>query len=338
MKSSRKIWIALAVIAAVAAVLWFARPLWQKSGDTGTLTLYGNVDIRQVSLAFSVSERIKEMRAEEGQSVSAGQVLAVLDTESTRLQLDQAKAQTEIARQAALTLENGSRPEELRQAQAQFKAAQAESERSRLHYQRLQNLNSTSAGKAVSQLNIDNARAQFQAARAQADAYRQTVELLKNGARSEDRARAEAQLQAAQAQQNLLQYHLDQTELKAPQDGVIRARLLEAGDMASPQRAVYTLALTDPKWIRAYVNGIELGKIKPDMPAQIFIDSAPDTPVKGHIGYISSVAEFTPKSVQTEDLRTDLVYEVRIIAEDPGNHLRLGMPATVKIALDAQGG
>ena len=100
---------------------------------------------------------------------------------------------------------------------------------------------------------------------------------------------------------------------------------------ASPQRPVYALALMQPKWIRAYVNSVELARVQPGMPAQISVDGLPGQLLDGHVGYISSVAEFTPKAVQTPELRTSLVYEVRVIAHDPGDKLRLGMPATVHL-------
>ena len=108
---------------------------------------------------------------------------------------------------------------------------------------------------------------------------------------------------------------------------------MEPGDLATPQRPAYTLALTSPKWVRAYVTETELGHIRPDQAARVSTDSHPDQPITGRVGYISSVAEFTPKSVQTEALRPGLVYEVRILLDDPEDRLRLGMPATVRIPL-----
>jgi len=105
--------------------------------------------------------------------------------------------------------------------------------------------------------------------------------------------------------------------------------------MASPQRPVFTLAITDPKWVRAYVAEPDLGRIKPGMPATLSTDSHPGEALDGKIGYISSVAEFTPKTVQTEELRSSLVYEVRVLVDDTNDRLRLGMPATVRIALNA---
>jgi HlyD family secretion protein len=115
-------------------------------------------------------------------------------------------------------------------------------------------------------------------------------------------------------------------------DAVVRSRLMEPGDMATPQRPVFALALTDPKWVRVYVNEADLGKVRPGLAARVVTDSQPDRPIDGKVGYISSVAEFTPKSVQTEELRTSLVYEVRVLVADTGNVLRLGQPATVHFA------
>jgi len=319
--------ILLAAVLAAGAYWWYARHT--DHGDA--LTLYGNVDIRQVSLAFDGSDRIADMRVEEGDRVQAGQVVARLDTRTLQLQRDQAAAQVGVLEQTLRALRNGSRPEEIAQADAQVAAAQAEVQRSRLQLRRLQDTSTQTGGRAVGRQDLDNARAQLRVAQAQLDAQRQAQRLARVGPREEDIARAEAQLQAAQAQRALLQHRLDQAELRAPQAAVVRARLLEPGDMASPQRPAYTLALTDPKWVRAYVNEVDLGRIRPGMAARVYVDSAPRSAIDGRIGYISSVAEFTPKSVQTEDLRTSLVYEVRILVDDGADRLRLGMPATVRL-------
>ncbi len=103
--------------------------------------------------------------------------------------------------------------------------------------------------------------------------------------------------------------------------------------MASPQRPVYTLALTDPIWVRAYVQGPDLGKLKPGMAAEASTDSYPGKHYRAWIGYISPTAEFTPKSVETTEVRSNLVYQVRIFVCNPQDELRLGMPATVTIPL-----
>jgi HlyD family secretion protein len=107
--------------------------------------------------------------------------------------------------------------------------------------------------------------------------------------------------------------------------------------MSSPQRPVFSLAITDPKWIRAYVAETDLGKIHPGIAASVMVDSFPNRRFAGWIGFISPVAEFTPKAVQIEELRTSLVYEVRVFVKDPSDELRLGMPATVSFSPDGSG-
>jgi len=302
-----------------------------KEDDKNTLVLQGNVDVRQVSLAFEESGRIAEVRAEEGSSVKAGTVLATLDTVSLKLQAEEAKAQGEVQRQNLLRLRNGSRPEDVAQAQARLVSAEAEAVRAEGDLARLRGIAASTQGRGVSAQDIDHANQDAVAARAKAREQAEALRLARRGPRAEDIAGGEAQVKAGQAQVALLQHQIDQGVLRAPVDGVVRSRLLEPGDMASPQKAVYALTLTHPKWVRVYVNQPDLGRIRPGMTASVVSDSMPDQPVPGTIGYISSIAEFTPKSVETEELRTSLVYEVRVQVEDKANRLRLGQPVTVRI-------
>src|SRR5581483_5299059 len=106
---------------------------------------------------------------------------------------------------------------------------------------------------------------------------------------------------------------------------------MEPGEMASPQRAVLSLAITDPKWVRVYVPEPDLGRVRPGLSAGVNVDAFPHRVFSGWIGFISPVAEFTPKEVQTEALRPSLVYEVRVFVHDTADVLRLGMPATVTV-------
>jgi len=157
--------------------------------------------------------------------------------------------------------------------------------------------------------------------------------LIIKGARQEDREATKAQYEVTKANLDLINYNLTQAELKSPVNAVVRARLQEVGDMTTAQKAVYTLALTDPKWIRVYVNEQDLSSIKMGGTAQVIRDSDPNQPINGKIGYISSVAEFTPKTVQTEEIRTTLVYEVRVYVNDPNDQLKMGQPVTLKVPL-----
>ena len=215
-------------------------------------------------------------------------------------------------------MHNGTRPEDLAQAAAKVNAAKAEKDFLTADYNRKMDSYNTSGGKAISRQAIDDAKAKLDVASSKLTEAEQANNLAKAGPRAEDVA---------------AEYTLSQSELIAPQDGVIRSRLLEVGDMASPQRPVFRISLDTKKWVRVYVAEPDLGKIHEGEAADVYIDSYPDKPVNGTIGYISSTAEFTPKSVQTNELRTALLYEVRVYVDDKDNVLRMGMPATVKIKL-----
>lgn len=211
-------------------------------------------------------------------------------------------------------------------------SAQAQLEKATKDVQRLQSLSNSTAGQAMSQQELDFARASQKTAAATVKEQQANLVLLEKGARAEDRAATKAQFDVSQANLNLIEYQLSQSVLRSPVNAVVRARLQEVGDMTTAQKVVYTLALTDPKWVRVYANEQQLGLIKMGNQAQIFRDSQPNQPISGKIGYISSVAEFTPKTVQTEDIRTTLVYEVRVYVNDPHDQLKMGQPVTVKIA------
>jgi len=167
---------AIVVAALVAAGVW----AWREqapAGDPDRLTLYGNVDIRQVSLAFNASERIVELRAREGVQVRAGDVLGVLDTRTARARLAQSEAQIGVQEQALLRLQAGSRPEEIAQARANAAAAEADADLATRQVQRLKATSDATAGKGISQQDLDNALAHQKVAREQAESAAQVVKL-----------------------------------------------------------------------------------------------------------------------------------------------------------------
>lgn len=326
------------IVVAVAAVLLiaFVIYLFTRGADSDALVLHGNVDIRQVELPFAESERIAEVLVREGDHVEAGQVVARLQTERLVPRVQQAEAQLAAQTQALLRLKNGTRPEEIAQARAALAAAEADAVNARSQYERTQSISESSNGRAVSQQDLDAARAALHTSEAQVESQRKALELALAGPRKEDIAQAEAQMAGARAELALLQRQLQDAELIAPTDAVVRNRLMEPGEFATPQRPVLSLAVTTPKWVRAYAPETALGHLRAGMPATVTIDSYPDGLLKGSIGFISSLAEFTPKTVQTEELRTSLVYEIRVFVEDPENRLRLGMPATVRFDLNSK--
>ncbi len=300
------------------------------AGETNVLTLYGDVDIREVQPAFNGSDRVSAMFVQEGSVVKRGDLLATLDDRRYAAQLAQAKAQMDNQRQTLARLVAGSRPEEIAQAKATMDALEATYLNNEVLYRRAAALVTTSTGSIQSR---DNAKAAWDSARQQYEAAKQAYLLAVKGPREEDIAAARASLAAYEAAVALAQRQFDDAKLYAHSDGVVEDRILEPGDMASPSTPVFTIALPSPLWVRAYVPESQLGRIRLGMEATIHTDSFPDHVYHGWIGYISPTAEFTPKTVETPELRTALVYQARVYVCDARGELRLGMPATVHIDL-----
>ncbi|HET7539908.1 MAG TPA: HlyD family efflux transporter periplasmic adaptor subunit [Polyangiaceae bacterium] len=329
----KKLPVVVVVLAGALVAGWWGWRRQHRVVNASELILYGNVDIRQVALAFEGNGRIAELKVEEGDRVHAGQVIAVLDTKTLEIEARQVEAEIEVRKQSLLRLQHGSRPEEISRARSQLKAAEATARRADLDFERSKKLFATGA---VTEQDFEHATSSADTARATVDDLRASLRLSILGPRAEDIGSAAAQLEASKVQLAQLRHQIDQGQLRAPVDAIVRSRLQEPGDMISPQKAVYALAVTRPKWIRVYVSEPDLGKLKPGMPARAVTDSHPAAPIAGKLGFISSVAEFTPKSVQTEELRSSLVYEARVIVEDDADALRLGQPVTVYLPLTAK--
>jgi HlyD family secretion protein len=321
------------VSAVILGVRWFLQAEGNQSASE--LKIYGNIDIRKADLAFNEQERIAQVLVEEGDRVTTGQVLARLQTNRLEAQIREIEAKIAAQQEVVKRFEAGTRPQEIEQARAEVAAAKATVRNSMLNFERI---GKTSGAGATSRQALDNARAQFDVDKAQLKVKEKALNLALEGPRKEDIAAAKNTLEALKASLYLLKIRLADMTLISPATGIIQNRILEPGEMASPTRPVLTLALTDPKWVRAYVPEPDLGRIKLGMKAKILSDSFPDQSFEGWIGFISPVAEFTPKSVETEDLRTKLVYEVRVFVHDSKDLLRLGMPVTVIVDRTASSG
>lgn len=334
--------LALVILVAVGIFLW--RRLHQKGAPADSVTIYGNVDIRQVQVAFNDNERIDKLLVDEGSVVHSGQLIGQLVQQRFSDAVAQDQALVAAQQQVVARLHAGSRPEEIAQARADVQAAeanvaaaQANVKNAELLFHRQQTL----AKQQYVSLQIrDDAERSYLAQKANLAATeqilaakQQALQLAVIGPRKEDIAAAEATLKADQAALALAQKQLADTQLYAPAEGVIQNRILEPGDMATPQTPVFTLALDNPLWVRAYLPETQMGKVALGMRAWIQIDSFPGQRFPGWVGFISPVSEFTPKNVETTELRSQLVYRVRVYACNPDHRLRLGMPATVIIPL-----
>ncbi|AOY88383.1 secretion protein HlyD [Marinobacter salinus] len=323
----KKTLIALVLIAVISAAVygWYRN----QNSDNGPLTLYGNVDIRELSLAFRQGGRITSLAADEGDQVEAGQLVAELDPEPFRNALRASEARVMQARAMLAKLESGSRPQEIEQAREIELQAEAVLANRQREFTRLREL--AKAG-ATSQQSLDSARYALDEARARVAAAKATLSLLEEGPRQQDIEAARAQLAMAEAEAAQTKTALSDTRLVVPDDGTVLSRVVEPGAMVQPGSPVFSLSLGDPVYVRAYVSEPRLGEVPPGTSVTITTDSA-DRSYSGKIGFVSPRAEFTPKSVQTEELRTELVYRLRIVVQDSDERLLQGMPVT--ITLDA---
>jgi len=324
----RAIGVAAALALVLAALGWY---LWRaRAADdpNAALSLSGNVDVHQVELAFRVTGRISEMNVQEGDRVTAGQPLGQLDRVPFATDVAAAKADVAQAQAQLDKTQRGYRVEEIAQARATVAQRAAELANARVTLQRQQQL--VAAGLVTHQ-QIDDAQARVRESEAQLDVARHQLTLELRGSRIEDIETQKAILASAQARLEKAQTALSDTTLLAPSAGIISVRAREAGAIVQAGQTVYTLTLNDPVWIRAYVPQPRLGRIKPGMTVSVSIDSMPGKHYDGTVGFISPDAEFTPKTVQTDQVRDDLVYRIRVIASDPDNVFRQGMPVTVLV-------
>lgn len=267
----------LGIVAGIFRYYYWHHPQ-QKQADF--ITLYGNVDIRQVDLGFRANGRVISMPFQEGDWIQEGMLIAELDPQPYIDQLTQSQASMEALKTSLIY------------AEQVFKRREA-----------LRSLNDGS----ISEEDYENALSNKETLLANIKQAEATVELAKT--------------------------NLKDTKIYAPSNGVILTRIREPGTVVREADPVYTLSLHSPIWVRAFVPEPYLGLIYPSMKAEIFTDTEESKPYQGHIGFISPVAEFTPKTVETTQLRTDLVYRLRIIADNPDNGLRQGMPVTIKLSL-----
>jgi HlyD family secretion protein len=291
-------------------------------------TLYGNVDIREASLAFRVAGRVQSLQVDEGALVKDGDLLAALDPEPLQNSLHAAEATAAALAARNALLHRGYRSEDIEQAKARLQAAQAalaEAERN------LARQKSLAPDGAASQRALDAAQSARDQAAAQARSAEEEARLRTSGYRQEEIAESDAQLKQAQAQLGTARLAMQDAVLRAPSAGVILTRAIEKGSMVQVGTPAFSLSLTDPVWIRAYVAEPQLGRFAPGAKVLVRTDARPGQPYHGVVGFVSPTAEFTPKPVETPDLRTSLVYRLRVVVQDPDTQLRQGMPVTLRL-------
>jgi membrane fusion protein YbhG len=323
----RRISIGVIALLVLAGVGWL---IYRQFAGTRNdkLILHGNVDIRQVNLGFRVSGRLKEMKSEEGDVVQTGNVIAALDDGPYQDQVHLAEAQVAQAQANYTKMVNGFRVEEIEQARAQLAQAKANYDNAVRTFEREDKLLQT---HVISQSDYDAATSSRDSLKAMVQSAQANLNLELAGNRKEDIDNAKAQLDNAQANLDNAKRNLTDCQLRASVDGVVITRAVEPGTIVATSTIVYSICETSPVWIRTYTDERDLGRIYPGMKALIYNDTYPNHPYTAQVGFISPVAEFTPKNVETRELRADLVYRLRVILANPDRYVRQGMPVTVQL-------
>ncbi|POZ62420.1 secretion protein HlyD [Chromobacterium alticapitis] len=317
--------VALLLLAAGGVAYYFYQRAAAAERET---TLYGNVDIREAILAFRVPGRLAAVLVDEGDAVQPGQILARLDAEPLRNSLNAALAnESALAARNAL-MHKGNRREDVEQARARLSAAEAAVAQTSSDYRR-QNALEPVGGSSRQQLEL--ARSLRDQALAQRDAASQQLRALATGFRPEEIAESDALLKQARANVAAARLALKDANLQSPSAGIILTRAVEAGTMVQAGTSAFTLSLRQPVWVRAYVAESQLGSFPSGSKVTVASDSHPDKLYHGVVGFVSPTAEFTPKNVETADLRTALVYRIRVVVGDADAGLNQGMPVTLRL-------
>ncbi len=300
----------------------------------------GYIEATEVRVAGEVGGRLLEVRVAEGDRVSAGDVIARIDTSDTDLALRRAGAEREQAEAQLGLVRAGARPEDIRQAvaqaqsaQADVRAAQAESGAAAADLERFEKLLRVNAGSVKQRDDAatrrDVAAARVRGAQDRAQAAAEAVARLRSGARPQEIDAARARLSATDAQIATLQKSAADAVVKAPVGGVVTAKLLDTGEMAQPRAAVVVITDLDHAWANVYVDERLVPRLKIGQSATLVTDAGQR--LNGTITFISPKAEFTPRNVQTADERSKLVYRVKVTADNKDGVLKPGMPIEAEL-------
>jgi HlyD family secretion protein len=329
----RRIFLLLILAAAVAAGLYFYPRLGNEPQQEDVLALSGNIEAHESVLSFKVQGRIMELLVEEGQWVEEGAVIARLDAADFRQQVALEEASLRV-REAELALAlAGTRQQEIEAAQQTLIDAEADLKQKGLDFERAQTL----YGKdVISEEARDRAETNLKRAQATYERAKQRYDEALEGTRKEQIAVARANVQQACERLRLARVNLGYTVLEAPRAGVAVVRQAELGEVVAPGTPVVTLADLDNVWLRGYISETDLGRVRWGQPATLGTDTYPGKTYPGRVSFISSKAEFTPKSIQTEKERVTLVYRIKIDVGNPNHELKPGMPADAVIDLKAR--
>ncbi|HEY4485685.1 MAG TPA: efflux RND transporter periplasmic adaptor subunit [Nitrospiria bacterium] len=320
-----RILIAVAVAGSIAAA---AVRYLSNHPPGGRISASGTIEATEVEIASKVTGRIERIHVAEGERVEAGQLLVEIERRELEAQVRAAEAQVAAARANLANLEAGSREQEIKKAEAAMEEAAANLDKTRVDFLRLDRLHKD---RVVSDQEWERAKTALDVAAAREREASEHAGLLKAGVRKEVIEAARGEWQRAQAELALARAQRDNARLSSPLTATVLVKVREAGEMATAGAPIVTLGDLDHLWVKIYVKETELGRVKLGQAATVKVDSFPAKGYAGRVAFISSKAEFTPKTIQTKEERVKMVFEVKVAVENQNGELKPGMPADVEL-------
>ncbi len=320
----------LTVIGVLVIAGILAGSYWYFSfNDTSAgIALSGNIEVDDIDISFEVPGKVASVPVEEGESVKKGEVVARLEKKDYKREVELKKAKLQAAKAHLKELQNGTRKEKIKQAEAALDSALADFKSAKDDYERFGNLHEE---EVISGREFEKYKTRYLKAKSAVKNAREHLNLLKIGPRREKIDAAKAKYREAKTALKLAKNKLEDTVLRAPVDGRILSDNIQEGEYVHPGTPVMTLGNLRQIWLRVYLPETELGKVKYGQPAEITTDTYSNKTYAGKVIFISSEAEFTPKQVHTPKERVKLVYRIKIAVENKNLELKPGMPADAVI-------
>ena len=331
MKKRFKVLVPILILLVLAAGVYSV--YFKKQIDPNVIKVSGNIEATTVGTGFKIAGHVAKRLVDEGASIKKGQIIAKLETADLELDVANADAQLAAAQAALAQLTNGSRIQDVSVAQAGLRSAEADKQNAVVEYRRMQQLFSQGA---ISAQERDRSQTMYETAAARSDQAVQQLSLVVEGPRQEEIALAAAKVEQSKQLLKLAQTRLGYAQITAPIDGFVLSKNIEEGEYVSPGTAVVTIGDLEQVWLKAYIAENELGKVKLGQKVSVTTDTYPNKIYNGHISFIASEAEFTPKNIQTTEERVKLVYRIKISIDNAAHELKPGMPADALIRLNGE--
>jgi len=311
----------------------------QRNSRQKDLFYSGTIEATQANLSFQVPGRVVKIYVQEGQTVAKETMIAELDRVEFEARHAQAQANLDRAQKAKSQLETvlgiykKTLPAEVARAQANVRSAVDTLRDAEKNYRRFEELYKKGV---VTEKERDALRLHYDVAGSRLTESESLLKLAQGNLAKIDAARqdveaAVAQIDAARAVLQQAAIQLDYTRLKSPRNGVVSSRNIEPGETVTPGREVITIADLDRVDLKIFVEETEIGKVRPQQPVDVQVDTFPDKTYRGNVSFISPEGEFTPKIIQTKKERVKLVYLVKVSIPNPAHELKTGMPADARL-------